>query len=265
MKHLFLKALILFLALALAGTGCKKELPKCYDPANPDCENYDSCYGVEKPSAAFVMEDGVLTIQSGYHYIADDSIFRGTSIVFRSPYKDTSYKHTWYVGSEVLHDYQFSRNFNKVVRPTTITVHHVLEYPPDTSCFPDDDGIDSVSQTFYLIEYWNELATFGTFRVANENTTDSFDFKIKRLKSDGLPAPYGANGTYSVFVNFNRDHDSVSQGLDYFATNTVGFIEGAGSYPNGKLTVDPETNKVQLELNYHLQNDTIVQKGRKIE
>jgi hypothetical protein len=169
------------------------------------------------------------------------------------------------VGSEVLNGYQVSRSFSKVPRPTTITIHHVLEYPPDTACFPGDDGIDSVSQTFYLIEYWNELASVGSFRVANENTTDSFDFKIKILKTDGSPTPYGSNDFYAVFVNFNNNQDSVPQGLDYFPTNRIGFIEGAGSYPNGRLTIDPFTKDVAVEFNYHLQNDTIVQKGRKIE
>jgi len=39
------------LALLLAMGSCRKK--KCYDPTNRDCENYDPCYGADKPNADF--------------------------------------------------------------------------------------------------------------------------------------------------------------------------------------------------------------------
>ena len=263
-RRFIIKTSFLFLTLALVSTSCKKEPPKCYDPANPDCENYDPCYGVEKLSAAFVMEDVAITNDSGTQYIAEDSIFRGTDINFRSTYTGIEFKHTWYVGSQVLNGWQVSRSFFKVARPTTITIRHVLEYPPDTACFPEDDGIDSVSQTFYLIEYWDELATFGTFRVANESSTDSFDFRIRKILSDGSRAPYGAWGTNTIFLNFNNNQDSIANLISYFAVNTVGFIEGIDpDYPSGKMVVNPTTKEVKLE--FSIKNQSFIQKGRKLK
>jgi len=53
-------------ALALFTTCCKDD---CLDPTNPDCENYDPCYGKTQPSAKFIMEESVIDlIQQGIWY-----------------------------------------------------------------------------------------------------------------------------------------------------------------------------------------------------
>ncbi len=245
---------------------CQDEDPEpCMEPSNPDCANYDPCYGKELPSAAFLMEEQLRDENSQIVYIIEDSIFRGTRIRFRSPLESPEFQHTWYIGAETLSGYQVERLFRDVPRPATITVHHVIEYPVDSTCFPQDDGKDSVSQSFYLIEYWNELASFGTFRVANENSTDSFDFKVSMLLPDGSDANYEAPSSMEnlIFQNFNKNNDSVSY-YCYIMSNSRGYLCGAGNgfVPKGVFNVDINTKTIDLEFQYRDTNYR--QLGRKI-
>src|SRR5690606_964945 len=110
--------------------------------------------------------------------------------------------HTWYVGSEILDGYQVERLFRDVPRPEHITIHHVMEYPVDSVCFPGDDGRDSVSQSFYLIEYFDELEVFGKYEVVQIESQDTFRFEIKVFSEEiNGRVPWG--GTYDVYgVNF---------------------------------------------------------------
>lgn len=48
-------SILLILLVFISLTSCHKD-EKCYDPTNPDCENYDSCKKVIKPSALFITE-----------------------------------------------------------------------------------------------------------------------------------------------------------------------------------------------------------------
>ena len=51
-----MKRIIYFLATVMLFTlpSCKK---KCYEKANPECENFDPCYGKEVVSADFKIEE----------------------------------------------------------------------------------------------------------------------------------------------------------------------------------------------------------------
>ncbi|MFN7302717.1 MAG: hypothetical protein ACK5U7_14695 [Bacteroidota bacterium] len=55
MKKHFLQCLLIITMLSFGlGIGsCRKE--QCHDPQNPECENYDPCWGKLKPSANFLM------------------------------------------------------------------------------------------------------------------------------------------------------------------------------------------------------------------
>ena len=50
-----MKKFYYLLILALLWAGCKEDdEEECFDPTNPECSNYDPCYGNE-PTAAFKM------------------------------------------------------------------------------------------------------------------------------------------------------------------------------------------------------------------
>lgn len=47
--------LIIITFVLVGGCRCKEEKKPCQDPSNPDCENYDPCYG-KRPTADFTMK-----------------------------------------------------------------------------------------------------------------------------------------------------------------------------------------------------------------
>lgn len=220
------------------------------------------------PSASFIMEENIRNNERDFVYISEDSLFSGALIRFRSPHESADFKHTWYVGQEVLDGFQVERNFLTVTnRPAFINISHVIEYAIDSTCFPQDDGKDSVSQTLYLIEYWNELATMGTFRGVLAGQTDSFDFRIRALFVTSGEEATRANPNSLLynkyFVNFHNEYDS-TDAFDFGSLNLIGYLDGdGGGSPNGIMKVDPATKEVQV--NYRFRNEDHVFSGRKLK
>ena len=195
-------------ALALFTTCCKDD---CLDPTNPDCDNYDPCYGKTLPSAKFNIEyQNWDSIQDKVVWFIDSGQFAGAWMRFSSDYTDSKYKHTWYVGSEVFTQPTTPmRDFSKQPRPQTITISHVIEYVPDLQCFPDDDGKDSVAQSFKLIAAWNDLKTFGKFRCLIEGTLDSFDIEAIRIDGNDQPANFNAIPSRDMVINWHNQGDTM--------------------------------------------------------
>jgi hypothetical protein len=220
------RSILLSFSLLLIAACCKEE-EECTDPTNPNCVNYDPCYGLEKPSAAFIMEEGGrLEWQDGQlvpRFFASD-VFIGGNVRFRSELTNLNeYKHTWYVGTETFTKVSETpgRNFTAVPRPNTITISHVIEYEPDLSCFPNDGGRDSVSQTFRLIGDLRELRTYGTFEGQLNDTGAVYQFQIVPIRlrpNEPLQVwpPFG-RATEVMTVNFFNKGDTLysssNQGL----------------------------------------------------
>ena len=248
----FSLGLRLFTALALFSifTSCCKD--DCLDPTNPDCDNYDPCYGKTQPSAKFIMEEAVINEKARIVWIAD-STFSGDDLRFSSELTDDKYKHTWYVGTEVFDGPETpSRAFDQVPRPQTISISHVIEYTPDLQCFPDDDGKDSVAQEFDLIALWNDLKIYGTFRGAFEGTTDSFDINFSVLDMNDQPAYY-SNLERTRTINFHNEGDTLfsdatGNRLAYFGRTD--YRAFASSPPDLTMVLD-ENNRFVLKYQWY--------------
>ena len=207
-----------FLLALLAGVvlvGCRDdddaECP-CDDPGNPECPNYDPCFGKEQPNARFLTEDRLIWPEWLEYLWIHDSIIRGGPVQFRSPFQSPEVSHIWYIGAETLETPSVIRNFSAVQRPAFITVSHVITYPVDSLCYPEATGRDSVAQTFYLIDYLSELLTIeSTFRGVINNEADSFDFKIRCLDYlTGEPAQTTTSALEFFGINFHNNQDSIS-------------------------------------------------------
>jgi hypothetical protein len=221
MKHLknnhnkLVGFVLLSLLIVCSACSCKRD---CQDYTNPDCENYNPCYGKEKPSAKFIMEEGGMREwQNGQQVeiFYPDSVFQGFGIRFRSELTDLKkYKHTWYVGSEVFENVYMPpiRHFGNTARPQNITISHVIEYTPDLQCFPDDDGKDSVAQTFRLIAEYNELKAFGKFQGRVNDTGQVFIVEILPIRRIGNQITYWPGYgqlTDKMIVNFQNEGDTL--------------------------------------------------------
>jgi hypothetical protein len=204
------------LAVALFTTCCKDD---CLDPTNPDCENYDPCYGKTLPSAKFIMEEGGMREwQNGQQVeiFYPDSVFQGFGIRFRSELTDKDkYNHKWYIGNLYYEDVSQTPtiSFGNTPRPQNITISHVIEYTPDLQCFPDDDGKDSVAQTFGLIADYRELQTYGKFQGQINDTGEVFIFEMYPI-IDNPPFPIQYWPGYGqlndrIAINFHNTGDSL--------------------------------------------------------
>jgi hypothetical protein len=263
-----IKYTLLFLTTTLLVTlACRRDDDcerACTDPSNPKCPNYDPCFGVEPPSATFTIQESFFA-GNRHEMTPDDSIFLGAgNLFFSSSLKGPEYKHTWYLGSEVIHDAEFSRDHNVVTveqRPYFITVSHVLEYPIDSACYPNATGKDSVSRTYRLIRNFNEFGTIGMFRGVFQNELDSFDFSFQILNSDGDPAEVFSSGWSIISENFHNEGGS--RNLAFNPRNSVLALTGSLGTPVGMMYLDPLTGTFVMTYRYRYEDYEV--SGRKID
>jgi hypothetical protein len=173
-----------------------------------------------------------------------DSSFLGAMLRFRSEYDEAGYKHTWYVGAEVFNKATTpDRNFLNQARPQDITISHVLEYTPDLQCFPDDDGKDSVAQTFRLIASFNtDFQTYGTYRGVLDNGLDSFDVQVLSIDANDQLANINTHEK-RWFINLHNLGDTISNiqssnWISAFLYNHKGYFLNGGAIDRGTIEVD---------------------------
>lgn len=186
---------------------CKKD--PCCDVTNPECPNYDPCYGKKLPTARFEMLEGFN--YRGSHSWADH-VFKGFSISFISEKEEPSCQHIWYIGQDTFHTVNPpSLSFEDVSRPADIDITHVIKYEPNLRCFPNDDGYDSITETLHLINRWDEFQTIGTFRGVLDNDVDSFELSFFECDISGDIKDYFVDApTASLIINFHNLGDTIN-------------------------------------------------------
>ena len=103
-----IKTLLLMGAVVLLTQCCKPD-DTCSDPSNPECENYDPCYGIEEPTAAFKMRGTSVGFPVSENLVAEwcDTIFN-SGVEFMADMEDAS-TYEWYIGTET--EPRFGRSF----------------------------------------------------------------------------------------------------------------------------------------------------------
>ncbi len=196
----------------------------------------------------------------------DDSVFLGRDIIFESSYKGSEFKHTWYLGAEVIHGSRFTRDHSSLLvsqRLTLITVSHVIEYTIDDECFPNTTGKDSIARTFYLIKYHNEFATLGDFRGVFINEKDSFDFSILILDTYNNPKEVFSGIGFMYSVNFHNENPNDTLVLDFSSRNKILLLNGTGGAPRGSMEIDPSTGLFVMKYSINWVDYEV--RGRKLE
>ncbi|MCC5916340.1 MAG: hypothetical protein JJU02_03335 [Cryomorphaceae bacterium] len=261
----------LLLALFVGFSNCKRDDDcPCIDPTNPECPNYDPCYGVEPPSAGFEIRESYNLFILGVRLGPDDNTF-WDEVLFSSPYTGAEYKHTWYLGAEVIDQPSFQRGHGSIdvaQRPYQITVSHVLEYPIDSNCYPAASGRDSVARIYTIVRNTGQLATHGWYRGVFENQKDSFDFYFGWHGLNGDPYEPGQQFRNMVSKNFHNEFDSVSR-IEFRMINAeIGIYNGpTNNAPRGILELDLNTGL--FEMNYDFTEPGVGRKpfrvlGRKL-
>jgi len=172
MKNLLSQVSLSLVFILLVSSCCKEPVIPPF-PENP-------CAGKKPVTADFKILEvlGPTQFLSAFKTETDNIIYN-KNVIFEAVEEGAQY--TWYIGEEVLNTKSFGRFFNTDWTGQTIPVTLVVEKEPNLTCFPSDPGRDSVTkfmQVFGACDYDN-MPMNGTFRIAREMQTDSFDFSIQ--------------------------------------------------------------------------------------
>ena len=157
---------------------CKKEQPSM--PGNTK----DPCGCASEVSADFVIEEQLNNVPD-YDWVETDTTLHNKDVQFRALEEDAEYK--WYIGIDTFATQTASRFFSDQWIGYDIPITLVVKKEPNKTCFPDDDGYDSITKTFHVSQYmidhgYNddvELGTIeGTYRVFSKELNDSIDIFI---------------------------------------------------------------------------------------
>lgn len=144
--------LFFFSIILLTINACKDECPPCDDPTNSECSNYDPCYGKNRVTANFYMyeNNGGLNPDKGWEYYDTDTLL-GQSVLlvakeeFEPYWSEVNY--TWIIGAETISG-KDKKSITRNSFPTNerIPVTLIVSKKPHLDCYPDDDGVDTVTR-----------------------------------------------------------------------------------------------------------------------
>jgi hypothetical protein len=162
-----MKKQLLLITCILALAACEKDIA----PSNP-CETHQAT------SAAFTIKEATYT-QIIEPRLAD-FLMDTDSVYFRSVYFEATQADAdsfiWQIGTEPEPRYgkQVNVVFPDVLRGTTFTIRLIVKRnKPNTRCFPNDDGIDTVTRTFYFVRFNEPLSWEGTYYGSDDDKPDS--------------------------------------------------------------------------------------------
>jgi hypothetical protein len=165
--------LILITGFAFTLQSCKE----CDDPRNSDCDNYNPCLDAAATSANFTIKEAtyldIIDPRLADFLMDTDSCYF-SSIYFEAVQQDAD-SFIWQVGSEVEPRYgkQVNVTFPDNLRGSTFNVRLIVKRKPNTQCFPNDDGIDTVMRKFYFVRFNEPLSWEGTYYGSDDDKPDS--------------------------------------------------------------------------------------------
>lgn len=210
--------LVLISVSLLITQSCKRE---CHDPANPDCENYNPCFGKEKTSADFTISEVV-----GGRAFETDEVWRLSYVQFTARQEFDSYQ--WVIGTHKDTFYTKTCGLSGFPEGATIKVRLVGKRQPQTGCFAGDDGIDTVYKTFKVTAHDSILPIFGeyegyydaypdkkvTVRVWREMVPDMPTWSMNSESITNIPVQGGAMSIFTSLGStaFFMDNEGVDSG-----------------------------------------------------
>ena len=197
-------AILLVLFFITSASRCNKA---CYDPTNPDCGNYDACYGQKPVSAAFKIQETLQrpSLPDGWGETLDTDTITTYGVQFTALEEGAEYE--WHIGSEVLKGKSVTRtNFPQFA---TYPITLIVKKTPNTACFPNDDGRDTVTRNMYAGSWLVHTPFFGKFKgtVTNPNDTLTIDIHTEKFNSGGIivdrlvPSNWGCKNNDCDFAN----------------------------------------------------------------
>jgi hypothetical protein len=232
-SKIIITMIILFVVNMVLFNACNKK--KCNDPTDPTCENYDACYMQETSADFAIYARGV---SDAYLYwrnsIEEIDTLYATQMFLATKQKIDSVK--WKVGKEI--NYRFGdSNFVSfgMQRVGKIDITCIAYRKPNLSCFPNDDGIDTVTKSLFVAPF-ETIPVLGKFKGMFLNdplNLDSFEiaFRTRIGETNCVMDSIDRNrgwADYNVTVLY------VGKRFYYFGSGMTGFPKDTGYFPFGE-------------------------------
>lgn len=261
---------ILYIIITIITIGgcrsCKEEV--CDDSTNPECPNYKNpCDGAVEVTAAIEISEQAQSTVYDEIFIIADIVKDDKNIRFRCPI-DGAISYTWHLGAEVIHEQEFVRYFSGFAGQD-IPVTLIIQKQPNTSCFPNDDGIDTLTKMLHIVDPC-EPSLEGNYRGAwDDMPLDSFEVAL--FAAEGIGDPIGE--CHGFFIsNFSKDNPSPIDvsGEAYWSTNyRMHLYSGLASLDSfqGEFYLDEDQQTLLVDYKLYVGNglfETHVFRGYKI-
>jgi hypothetical protein len=163
------------LCFLLLHGGCKKDQPTTPEP-NP-------CATAKEVSAAFTMEE-LTTNTASAKYTETDTIYSNKNVRFRATEDNAQYK--WYIGAEVITTREVERYFSDAFVNQTLPITLVVKKAPNKTCFPNDDGYDSVTRYVTIVPFDVFIQSIksrfeGIYKVKSPLLPDSTLIEVRKF------------------------------------------------------------------------------------
>jgi len=133
-----------------------------------------------RTSADFTVAQVVTNFETNYYNLNCDTCVQGE---LQFSLKDNSAESVkWKIGSDTTTFTKKSFNLNFPDSILTLPITCIVRKSPNTKCFPDDDGVDTVTKVIVIKGFYNRLY-FGTFHGYNIDSPSQY-FDIKLSKKD---------------------------------------------------------------------------------
>lgn len=154
---------------------CKKDQPEMKEAKDP-------CDCASEVSADFEIWEGSSQVPNPRQTLTD-TVYKDKTVEFRALEEDAEY--TWYIGTDIESGQITWKYFPDQWAGSTIPITLVVKKEPNKTCFPDDDGYDSITKTFHISDYWivdgqdiDMGPIEGVYRVKSPHLSDSFDVEF---------------------------------------------------------------------------------------
>jgi hypothetical protein len=158
-RNLIYGVLVMLFAFVL--NSCKEDCPTCQDPSNPDCENYDPCYGKDTINTIFKVRPGDRGFgppEEWCDLIACDT-FNASSVLFDIPDcnpENSTYE--WQIGSEAetRKGKGFEVDFSDYLRDygweTWIPITLTVRTPMNECLKSEEETVKTVTRELFFTE-----------------------------------------------------------------------------------------------------------------
>ncbi|NUM30966.1 MAG: hypothetical protein HUU47_01425 [Bacteroidetes bacterium] len=226
---------------------CKKDC--CNDPSNPDCKNYDPCYGKEPANASFHFYRDLSNEYGKYHYKTDTiEMYEGgsmTGVIFKVEDKNVD-SCWWTVGQDtrVFTQKEFYLTFNLWNSP--IPVKLIVDKHNAKNCNPDKPIRDTSTKILTLMPLGssNIYGRYFGYLDGNKDDTATVQVLLEKLQSENIPVLRSSKLLGNI--NDESGRRNIWTGWNEFAIS--GYDLGTRPYFEGHAKL--QGNELEIKFKY---------------